>query len=245
MTIRSVHGFTFHDHAAADMEESAAAANLRTKPSTGMLIARKLHGGGATPMKSQARALLIKHYRDRAWPRPLQILTLPGLKWSFERALVGAREAGRRGTTVQSGRYLQPIPSATTEIWATESDPAIFKASLHWMPGRPITVCSAWCVETPFVRQYRFGDIEDVLEHSPVVFDAAWLDFSGALTERRLRALKTFWCSSLRHSMTVTFLAARTMSREQAVHELAACLPGHTEIEHLRYEAMEHLMFGK
>ena len=221
-TISSRYGMTYHSLCDADHEELAAAVHLRGRPKGGIAFAQKM-ASHSNPEKSSARAAVFVHYRDRIWPGPLRILTLPGLKWPFERMLTKARAC---------------YAGSTTEIYAVESDAAIFKASLHWIPGRDrrIEVVDSDVVRTPQVAWYELAQVEEFISRCALPdFDAAWLDFNGVLNDRKIEAIYSFWQISLRHSLTVTSMVARAPEANEGkiVGTLLDLLP-HSELVYSR-----------
>lgn len=193
---RSKHGFTYHSASSSDLEELAAAVWLRgNNKQTGLRFARKASKLG----KYEARQYLLDKYGE-TWKQPLSIFTMPGMRWPFEKVLLARRfKAGLE-----------------TEIWSVESNAAIFRAALRLIPGVKrwrngfTSIVNERTVSTRLISSFEFCEVEDFItrEQCPV-FDVAWLDFTGFLTDSRVKAISQFWQTRIRHSLTVTSLAAR------------------------------------
>lgn len=198
MALRSHLGLTYHNMSSASVDEVAAATFLKSSsPTSGMMFARKLHQtkhGGFE--KDYARHRVLWRFNVGEWPRP-RILTMPGLRWRFERLLIGCR------------RF-----ESKPEIYAVENDAPIFRASLRWMPGIKhrdgLRVESATRVTTNQVASYEFIDVERYIASPDCPeLDAAWLDFTGFMTLGKMDAIRHLWNSNPLRLLIVTSLAAR------------------------------------
>jgi hypothetical protein len=153
--------------------------------------------------KEKARNRILELYTIANWPDNLSILTMPGLYWTFEKALKYQR----------SGRF----GNARTSIYAVERDPAIYYGAMNWIPRKQngmITQVSPHCIRTKKIHSYYFTTAESFIsdEHCPTV-DAAWFDFTGYIAPETMTALRKFWrnrCSSI---MTITSLNGRFSAR--------------------------------
>jgi len=209
MPIYESNGFTFHDMATASTEEVVAHFNQKGKVTPGVGFARKLHcSRRAWPGKDSARSRILNLYSSYKWPMHLTILTMPGLKWLFETQLLH-----RRGMN-ESGRMKGPQPpTALTRIIAVENDELIYRGALNYIPrsnDRSITLHGARALSTDLIQRFYAMSIEDYIEDKYCeFFDAAWFDFNGFLTERRLEGIKKFWAHHCGLFLTVTTLAAR------------------------------------
>jgi hypothetical protein len=165
----------------------------------GVLFARK-----ENPFeKERARQRVLDLYTVERWPSNLCILTMPGLYWTFEKALKYQR--GRRGKT------------ARTSIYALERDPAIYYGAMNWIPRKKnglITQVSPHCIRTKKIHSYYFTSAEAFIsdEHCPTV-DAAWFDFTGYITPETMTALRKFWRMRCSTQMTITSLNCRFSRR--------------------------------
>lgn len=163
---------------------------------------------GERPEKTAARDAILRLFSRRAWPNGLKIVTMPGLNWIFERRLLEMRESSGK---LNRGKL------SRTYIWSIEGDEGIFRSSLANMPGCSHGLAERWAVEgstcamrTPLIQRYNRCWFEDYahLDHPSV--DAAWFDFNGPLTERRLEGLVRFWENRVRSYLIVTVLNGRT-----------------------------------
>lgn len=135
----------------------------------------------------------------------LNILTMPGLDWSFERALIANREHGR-------GRE-RP---RTTFITAIESSPAIYTAALRLAPGADNSISTAVkcppyaraAARTYAITRYYLTTFEEMALADTWHFEGAWLDFTGPLTISRLAGLEALW-PRLGKRLVLTTLNAR------------------------------------
>jgi hypothetical protein len=176
----------------------------RKNQSGGVNYARHMHGAGVhRPAKAAARERVTALFKPSAWPGRLRILTMPGLRWSFERHLLDIRA----------------VSGCKTEIYAVENDPAIFRASRRFMPGKEQVETGRECLaqscpdgyrRSDLISGYFYQDVEDFLrEIAPDELDAVWCDFTGELTRRRLNALRAFWRQGGCRVLAVTWLDAR------------------------------------
>jgi hypothetical protein len=198
--LHSRSGFTYHALHAADTEELAASVRLRGRVDSGLAFTRKAYGPDSSSYKDRARGLVVRWHGPRVFSYRLRILTMPGLRWKFEAALAHYRA---------SWQWMGSHPDALTDFYGVESNPAIYRAALRWMPRFQdgIRQVGPATVQTP-VASYTFDTIENVLHHPPDV-NAAWLDFSGPLTGARFEALRAFWEAATPRLVTVTSEAAR------------------------------------
>jgi hypothetical protein len=195
-----------HNYAAAGSSLHCTPAELaqrilrRKNRSAGVAYARHMYAGICRPSKVAARARVMKFFGPWAWPRPLRILTMPGLRWTFEHDLLAERDAATH----------------RTEIYAVENDPAIFRAAQYFMPGQmqgtPASESGAFA-RSARVAGYYYQDAEELMrELSLADVNAAWFDFTGTLTRERINALRRFWHSVKPDVLAVTWLNARYKS---------------------------------
>lgn len=149
--------------------------------------------------KDKARQRVLDLYSTKNWPGPLSILTMPGLYWTFEKALKYQRERlGKR---------------TRTSIHAIERDPAIYYGALNWIPRKTnglIKQVSPHCIRTKKVHAYYFTTAESFISDENLrPLDAAWFDFTGTIKSETMAALRKFWFNRCMYQMTVTALNAR------------------------------------
>jgi hypothetical protein len=196
MAIQSTkHGFTFHDLASAPYEELAAVVRLRTEPTPGQAFAAKIHSGDPAGKIEKNRARRQVFHLYSRYPKPLRLLTLPGIKWNFERGILDHRRWGR-----------------PTSFVAAECDPAIYRASLAFMPrdskGMAQVDTEKLTFKSDVVKWYECGPVENLILRTNERFTGAWLDFNGQLNEGRIAAVAELW-KRVSDSMVVTFLGSR------------------------------------
>lgn len=181
-------------------DEHATHVLRRKKESSGVAYARHMMQKRSYPHKDRARSRVLSQFSITNWPEPLSILTMPGLRWQFERQLLNIR------------------PDLQTTIQCVENDPAIFRASKFFMPGEMRTEASEGyglsfkCSE--LIDGYHCIDVEQFIYEAELDdYNAAWLDFTGPLTEARLRCLRRFWQRTNIRLLAVTWLDARFCGR--------------------------------
>lgn len=206
----------------------------------------RLMASANRPAKDVARDAVLSLFGVERFPL-LGILTFPASEWRFENALLALRnERGDRG------------PSRT-RIVSIERDEAIYRAACHSIPkvlrrrnadGQRVSHVrtphvppfATACVQTAKITNFFRCEFEEYAGNG-ARFDAAWLDFNGQLTARRLDAIERFWNGGLRSLLVVTLLElhqsdwmrARISQHGGTEYLLSACLPG-SEIESvLRY----------
>lgn len=194
----------------SDMEACAAALSRRRDVSGGVAFART---GGDRPEKRAARAAALALFTPGARPGRLKILTMPGLSWRFERALLSSRvPAG------DAGGHRLVAAAAVTEVHAVEAEPAVFVASLRNVPGRTLTLRveapPAWAVarvSSRAVASYTCARAEAWLERAPeaAALDAAWVDLTGPPGARLLHLLRELWAGTRVGTLVLTGLNAR------------------------------------
>lgn len=207
------------------MEELAAYQTSAT-PSGGVLFARKSDGDE----KTAARQMVLDLFGPEQWDRPLNILTLPGVHWRFERKLLGIREVG----------WMRSSRPKRTHFTGVENDRSIYFASASQMPGlttpnalvKPVRREAFPFAESAVKTRYAsffFADVDDVLRHTWVRagyresagWDAAWLDYTGPLSVERLGAIASFYRAFIRETLIVTTLNARWNKATSAAVERA------------------------
>lgn len=198
-----------------DVEELAAHQHT-INPSGGILFARKPDG----EEKIKARQLVLDLFSREKWDRPLNMLTLPGLHWRFERLLLAGREPG----------WMHRSSPRQTHFTGAENDRAIYYSSIRQMPGvetpnrliKPVKkgrITFAECAYKTRFASFFFANIDDFLAHDwkpppyreqhQAGWDAAWLDYTGPLSIERLKAIGRFYQKHIREVLIVTSLKAR------------------------------------
>lgn len=203
--------------------EELAARQISIKPSGGIQFAR-------TPdrlKKDAARDLVLEMFAPHRWQGPLKILTMPGVDWLFERRLLGMREVGWMTRLKRPNR---------TSIISIENDRTIYYAAVADMPGlhtrnaltrsKNPPPFAEHSVETRFIKRFYFGNVDDLIQHTWELntystWDAAWLDYTGPLTSKRMRAIEHFYNVSVQHTLVVTALRARWPKETTLAIELA------------------------
>ena len=218
--------------ARCDLEELAAHQRA-INPSGGILFARKPDGDE----KIKARQLVLDIFGAENWGRPLNMLTMPGLHWRFERLLLAAREPG----------WMKRPRSRQTHFTGVENDRAIYYSAVAQMPGvetpnrliKPVKRDGFPFAEMAYKTRFAsffFANVDDFLAHAwkPPAYreeqrhgwDAAWLDYTGPLTVDRLKIIARFYQAYVRDTMVVTTLKAR-YNKDTAASILRA--GGHSE----------------
>lgn len=196
--------------------EELAEWQRTAKPSGGVLFARNAEGDE----KTKARQLILDLFALDAWDRPLNMLTMPGVHWRFERKLLGSREPG----------WLKRKTPKKTHFTGVENDRAIFFAGSAQMPGLETPHALVKPVKRerfPFAEHaiktrhasFFFANVDDLMIHDwqpapyrdreQVGWDAVWLDYTGPLSIRRLAAIRQFYRRAVREVLIITALKAR------------------------------------
>lgn len=167
------------------------------------------------PEKKAARRMVTELVWN--WPGKFTILTMPGLEWWFERDLLHRREAASRLRA--AGKWVGA--SKRTQIIGVEREESLFLASLKWMPGADVVVHKAAlpsggsCIRSRLIRSFYHTTVEAYAREKHSALTAAWLDFSGPLTDERLAAIERLWnirkteflilsCMRARHQPSIT-----------------------------------------
>lgn len=185
--------------------EELAAQQWTAKPSGGVLFARRT----TTTEKDAARGRILSLLTRAEFPKGLAILSMPGLDWRFEKRLLRIRE----------GHWEARKGPHCTYITAVESDRAIYHAAVTRMPGLhqaesftsvlPATAFAERVVRNRWVGRFFFANVDELMRVQPVPFDAAWLDYTGPLTIKRLEIIADFYARNVRKLLVVTALKAR------------------------------------
>ncbi len=185
-------------------------------PSGGVLFARNIDG----EEKNAARQRVLDLFTLEKWDRPLNMLTLPGVAWRFERKLLAMRHPG----------WTRSRKPRATHFTGIENDRGIYYASATQMPGVETPDAMIWPVRPdrfPFAEHaiktrfasFIFANVDDALRHDwkpaqyreqhMVGWDAAWLDYTGPISIERMNAIARFYRLYIRDTLVVTALRAR------------------------------------
>lgn len=212
------------------MEELAARQKILA-PSGGVQFARNADG----EEKAKARQLVLDLFTREKWDRPLNMLTMPGLHWRFERKLLALRDPG----------WMQRASPRGTHFTGIENDRSIYFAGVTQMPGvetprrliKPVKrerfPFAEMAVKSRFAS-YFFANVDDFMRHEwepapyreQVGWDAAWLDYTGPLSIERLHAIQHFYQNNIRDVLVVTGLNARW---NKVTSEAISKAGGHSE----------------
>lgn len=196
--------------------EELAAYQQNAAPSGGILFARNANG----EEKLAARQQIIALFHPDKWPGNLNMMTMPGVSWRFERLVLGMREPG----------WLNKSHPRRTHFTAVENDRSIYFAGVTQMPGietpnrlvKPVKrerfPFAELAVKTRYAS-YFFANVDDMLAHEWVMasyreptrigWDAVWLDYTGPLSIQRLAKIQQFYDKFVRHILIITSLKAR------------------------------------
>lgn len=177
----------------------------RGEPSGGIAFARK----ASEEAKCQARDAVLYLLNPNFWPQRMTVLTMPGLKWKFEGALMKMRE----------GQNLLKRGPLRTNIECVENERAIYHAALVRMPGMRhpdhvfgMQLAPRWAersVSGLWINRYFFGNVDNLMADPPRAYDVAWLDYTGPLSVDRLAIIRRFFDLHVRRLLVVTSLKAR------------------------------------
>lgn len=184
---------------------------------SGVAYARKCHNT-VLHAKNLARQRVIQSLNRIEWPNRLRVLTMPGLEWIFERLLISTRDFSITGNQwIAHGHW--GYRAEPTEIYAVEYDPAVFFASVKYMPTlkQGLIQHSPHALSTRQIKLYYFTDVQTfITDPACPEVDAAWLDFTGYMTPHLLYKIRRFWRERCGWQLAITVLNARYPSRVKA-----------------------------
>lgn len=169
--------------------------------------------------KQLARQRIYELFSPDAWPEPLLMVTMPSVEWSFEKQLIYARRS------IESDDGRRP-----TFFISFENNRALYFAGCTQMPGvagvkrphlktnRKFDFCEMGVQSK--LSTFFFANIEDYMEyqtlcpHDCYPVDAAWLDFTGPMTTKRLALIGEYYRLCVRGVLIVTMLKARENDKE-------------------------------
>lgn len=162
--------------------------------------------------KSKARLSLLRLFTRTAWPKGLSILTMPGMHWEFERLLLAMRETS---TTRRTGNSVR-----RTFITSIEGDEAIYRVAMKGIPHgaekaylalRDNIPAGATCaIRSDLIVRFYRTTFEDYSKVEGPPFHAAWLDFTGPISGKRLECVQRFAHGRVSTYLILTALAARS-----------------------------------
>jgi hypothetical protein len=155
--------------------------------------------------KTLARQKIINFFSEQSWPKPLHILTLPGLEWKFEQQLLAVRQ------------------KSPTHFTSCENNHETFLRAVKTKPQN--------C-------KFIFVDVDVMMANeSEKAWDAAWLDYCGPLSSKRLQIIKRFYEGFIRNTLIITALKTRWRLHTGITIDRAG---GHSQwlIQHLKGEIL-------
>lgn len=177
---------------------------LARRSSGGVMFARKDEFDDHAE-KDAARAAILALLTIEAQPGCVSVLSMPGLSWTFESALLKQREPNWRNQQT----------TETMHLTCVENDRFIYYSAATKVPGKDTLMRS---LERPeyaeramgngMVDRYAFANVDDLMQ-SGETFDFAWLDYTGPLSLDRMKIIQRFWRESVRSTLVVTALKAR------------------------------------
>ncbi len=216
--------------------EELAVHQITARPSGGILFALATERGH----KDEARRYLLDLLGDVERFPSLRVLSMPGLDWRFENKLLGRRE----GDWARS-----KIGPARTRLTCVESDRAIYQGAVTRMPGMArhwkmhawrtandairMEAPPAWAecsISNRWVDRFHFANVDDLMAGLPsdTTLDAAWLDYTGPMTVKRLAIIARFYELHIRPggALAITVLRGRQKPKDVRAMDAAG---GHTE----------------
>lgn len=185
-------------------QEELAIHQIMATPTGGIMFARNPSG----EEKRAARQTIIDIVKEI--PGPISLLTMPGLKWKFEGAVLKERET----MLLKEGEG----PNRTI-FTCIENDRSIFHAAMIRMPGMrnpanvfrciPPTAFSERGVSSLWIDRFYFGNVDDLLAYENNKYDVAWLDYTGPLSIKRLALIAKFFDKQVSKLLVLTSLGAR------------------------------------
>lgn len=187
--------------------EELAVHQITAPLSGGIAFARKVEH----EEKDRARLHVLEEFNSQRFPNGLSILTMPGVNWKFERKLFGKRE----------GDWFRKKSPHRTYVTSVENDRVIYLGAITQMPGLqhsnsvnvvlPPTDFAEHVVRNRWIGRYFFANVDDLMKAHPkdLPYDGAWLDYTGPMTEERMRVVKRFYNECIRDTLVVTALKAR------------------------------------
>lgn len=189
------------------------------------------YDGDPHVIKNNARGKVIMRYRSGVWREPLKILTMPSLKWCFERSLLGARK-DRPNTSIlleqgidtkkmskeEYASWFNNLPRLPTTIVACENSDPIYRISLKHIPKKDATLTATTPItfKTDLVEAYHYKDIFTFMQETDEKFDVAWIDLFGYVSLRRFKIIKEFFKKKIITEIIITSMTARYDLETQA-----------------------------
>lgn len=176
--------------------------------------------------KDIARGMVLDLFHPTFWPGPLSILTMPSVEWKFERKLLGKRE----------GDWMRKDLPERTKFTCVENHRSIYHGAVYTMPGvasehdkkrghsntykrtqtKPSLLTQTEAVpfaergmRNAWVDAFYFCNVDDLIKDPNQKFDAAWLDYTGPLSQQRMTFIRKFYKESIGNTLIITSLRAR------------------------------------
>lgn len=192
--------------------EELAYRQINLKASGGVNFSRNPDGD----QKTIARQAVLDLFSYERWGnRHLNILTMPGVFWRFERKLFAQRDPG----------WTNHRKPRNTYVTGVENDRSIYFVAVTEMPGlqtpggivKPTKKhgLAEMGVKTKYAS-FFFANVDDFIsnawvpaEHERIGWDAAWLDYTGPMSNERMTKIVKFYDLYIRDTLVITALKAR------------------------------------
>jgi hypothetical protein len=174
--------------------------------SGGVAFARKDNNEDC-PEKDAARSAILSLLTLDKMPERVSVLSMPGLSWRFESALLKQRD--------QNWRLKETTEKV--DLMCVENDRFIYYSAATKMPGNvgrlvrslPRPIFAERAIGNGIVSRYALANVDDLMAEGQEAFDVAWLDYTGPLSLARMKLIQGFFKSSVRRVLIVTALKAR------------------------------------
>lgn len=125
-------------------------------------------------------------------------------------------------------------------------------ASMKSMPGAESGIAvldaPAWSqktIRTYPITRYHMVSLEDLVPHLSHPFHAAWLDFNGQLTDKRIESIARLWDGFISETLVVTALNGRVAGGGKDKLENALAHPSGSTIRYRDGAPMIQMTFNK
>ena len=184
--------------------EQAARDRREQRTTGGVAFARK----DSTPEKDATRREILLLLCTHLMPGPISVLSMPGVSWAFEYALLGQREHG----------WSKSLYARRTNLHCVDNDRFVYYSATTKMPGNkyrcviknhPRPGYAEREIGNSMVQRYTFANVDDLMAEGRDTYDVAWLDYTGPLTVKRLDLIAKFYRERIRSTLILTSLKAR------------------------------------